>query len=136
MRCNLVVFDGGVVRSTLLWHQPLAAPSGEIGGVTGMCSREPFERIFQHQKIIKSIWSTMVPYTSECVDSESAIDSLISVCLIVFWSHFRSDMVDIGCQKCQDERERAFAYARMIKYNSLSVLKAFMTRRKISYFLC
>ena len=70
---------------------------------------------------------SVVPDTSECVDSESGIDSLISLCLIVKQSHFLSDMVDIGCQKCQDERERALAYEIMIKYNSLSVLKAFLT---------
>ena len=51
----------------------------------------------------------MVPYTSTCVDLEFESDSLISVRLMVLRSHFRSEMVDIGCQKCQDERERALA---------------------------
>ena len=51
----------------------------------------------------------MVPYISECVYFEFQSDSLISVRLVVLYSHFRSGMVDIGCQKYQDERERAFA---------------------------
>ena len=41
-----------MVRSTLLWHPPPAAPSGEIGGVTVMCSRETFDWIYHDQKLI------------------------------------------------------------------------------------
>ena len=118
-----------VVRSTLLWPLPLAAPSGEIGGVPVTCTWVTFDQIFQYDKMEKG-FATAVFYSSECVDSEFVSDSFISVCLMLIHSHFRSDMVDIGCQKCQDERERAFAVAGVIKYNPLSVLKTCMTLRK------
>ena len=53
----------------------------------------------------------MGPYTSECVDLEFESDYLISVRLMLSYSHFRSDMADIGHENCQDRSERAFPYA-------------------------
>ena len=40
-----------MVRSTLLWHRLLAAPKGEIGGVTGICGRDMVFSHFHVEKI-------------------------------------------------------------------------------------
>ena len=40
-----------MVRSTLLWHRALAAPKGEIGGVTVIYGRDMVFRIFHVEKI-------------------------------------------------------------------------------------
>ena len=98
--CFSIFGSWQVVRSTLFWLLTLAAPSGEIGGVPGICGREAFDLICPDHKMEKPESANMVSDTSECVDSESAIDSLKSLCLISIRSNFRSDMVDIGCQKC------------------------------------
>ena len=42
-----------VVRSTLLWHRLLAAPKGEIGGVTVIYGRDMVFRIFTLKKSTK-----------------------------------------------------------------------------------
>ena len=71
-----------MVRSTLLWHPALAAPKREIGGVAGIWAWNMVFRIFQYREIIKPIWSTVVPDTSRCVDSESAIDFSLALHLM------------------------------------------------------
>ena len=49
-----------VVRSTLLWLPLIAAPKGEIGGVSVICGRDTFDRDFHYQKMVRS---TLLPVT-------------------------------------------------------------------------
>ncbi len=60
----------------------------------------------------------MVPNTSRCVDSDSAIDSLIAVDQIVKWSQFRSSYDD-GFVKYHDIDTKT------IRYDSGSIIIEF-----------
>ena len=50
-----------VVRNSLLCPLPLVGLSGKIGGVSGICTWDTFDREFHHQKIIKSKMSRLFP---------------------------------------------------------------------------
>ena len=75
--------------------------------------------------------AAVAPDTSRCVDSESAIDFLLALRLLLFWSRFRSDIVDIGHNKWSQRTQRLFARDRTSIHDILSAKEKFREVQKI-----
>ena len=85
-----------MVRSTLLWLPRTAAPKGGNRGGHHYVGLGDGFRHFSSSKNQERDLAKAAPNTSRCVDSDSAIDSLLSDRFLMSGSHFLSRYDDIG----------------------------------------